>query len=257
MGAGSGAVFFSNCPLRCVYCQNAEIAQGAHGSEVEPSRLEQIFTELRSKGAANINLVTPTHYLPFVLRSIRRVQTAGFELPFICNTSGYETVDTVRSMHGAIDVYLTDFKYWRDGESDSARRYSNAPDYFEVAWRALQAMVQTAGLPRFDDTGRLLGGVMVRHLVLPGQLSESKRILQALWTEYGNDVLYSVMNQYTPLRAFPMAPELESRVPDDEYERLLDYLDMLGMTDYYWQQGDAAQESFIPAFDSTGVVRKG
>lgn len=281
-GAGSGAVFFSNCPLRCIYCQNAEIACGAHGTAIAPDRLTAIFFELRDQGAANVNLVTPTHYLPFVAASIDCAHDAGFDLPFICNTSGYETVETVRGLSGRIDAYLTDFKYWRDGESDAARRYSHAPDYFDVASAALRAMVDAVGTPRFDswrfggcggagggsardaggaarDSGggqpeeRLVGGVVVRHLLLPGRLEDSKRIMRYLWGAYGDDVLYSVMNQYTPLRAFPDAPELDARVPDEDYERLLDFLDGMGMTDYYWQEGGAAAESFIPAFDSTGV----
>lgn len=300
VGAGSGAVFFSNCPLRCVYCQNAEIACGSHGTVVVPDRLERIFFELADQGAANINLVTPTHYLPFLTRAVDDAHMEGFHLPFICNTSGYETVDTVLLLTGRIDVYLTDFKYWRDGQSDAARRYSNAPDYFDVASAALRTMRETAGPPRFDRwlespgqadgegpgalripgdapealrvgiasdgvkardgreascmfQDRLVGGVVVRHLMLPGRLRDSQRILAYLWSEYGDDVLYSIMNQYTPMRSFPMCPELDSRVPDEDYERLLDFADRLGMTDYYWQEGGAAQESFVPAFDSTGV----
>lgn len=294
VGAGSGAVFFTHCPLRCIYCQNAPIARGAQGTSIAPRRLTRIFFDLAEQGAANINLVTPTHYLPFVLSSIGQARKQGLALPFVCNTSGYETVESVQAMHGSIDVYLTDFKYWRDGESDAARRYSKAPDYFEVADAALRAMLNSAGSPRFDmwpqgngpgiardaeqgrggsckmcDHGsggalrsglfdeepqpRLVHGVVVRHLMLPGRLGDSKRILSHLWAEYGNDLMYSIMNQYTPLRAFPEAPELDVRVTDDEYERLLDYLDSLGMPDYFWQEGGAAQESFIPAFDSTGV----
>lgn len=299
VGAGSGAVFFTHCPLRCVYCQNAPIARGAQGTSIAPGCLTHIFFELAVQGAANINLVTPTHYLPFVLSSIARARKQGLALPFICNTSGYETVESVRAMHGSIDVYLTDFKYWRDGQSNAARRYSKAPDYFEVADAALRAMLDNVGSPRFDmwpqggepavasrieqggeqggedscevcDRGpggalraglsdevpqsRLVRGVMVRHLMLPGRLEDSKRILAYLWAEYGDDLMYSVMSQYTPLRAFPEAPELDVRVPDDGYERLLDYLDSLGMPDYFWQEGGAAQESFIPSFDNTGVT---
>ncbi|MBO4365599.1 MAG: radical SAM protein [Eggerthellaceae bacterium] len=282
VGAGSGTVFFSNCPLRCVYCQNAQIARGAHGTAVRPSRLTGIYHELREIGAANVNLVTPTHYLPFVVRSIRDVREDGFDLPFICNTSGYETVQAVQTMDGLVDVYLTDFKYWRGEESDAAARYSHAPDYFEVARSALSAMVQSVGTPQFDwwrvsgvkedealsrtasvgthdasvpddSEERLMKGVIVRHLMLPGRLEDSKRIMANLWAEYGDDVLYSVMSQYTPMGAFPQAPELNARVSKEDYERLLDYLDRLGMTEYYWQEGGAAEQSFIPAFDSSGV----
>lgn len=257
VGAGSGAVFFSNCPMRCIYCQNAEIACGAHGTQIPPERLPQIYRELQAQGAANINLVTPTHYLPFVVDSLRQVKSEGFDLPIICNTSGYETVQTVRELHGLVDVYLTDFKYWRGEESDAGAKYSRAGEYFHVASRALEAMLDSVGEPAFDDwhgEDRLAKGVVLRHLILPERLEDSKRVIAYLWAEYGDSILYSIMNQYTPLRDFPEAPELNHRVDDLEYERLLDYMDGLGMTDYFWQEGGAAEESFIPAFDSTGVL---
>ena len=257
VGAGSGAVFFSNCPMRCIYCQNAEIACGAHGTQVPPERLPCIYRELRDQGAANINLVTPTHYLPFVVDSIRQVKREGFDLPFICNTSGYETVETIRALDGLVDIDLTDFKYWRAGESDAALKYSRASEYFQVADAALKAMLENVGMPRFDSWNgedRLVSGVVMRHLILPGRLHDSMRLIGYLWGEYGDSILYSVMNQYTPLRTFEQAPELDNRVDDAEYEQLLDYMDALGMTDYFWQEGGAAEESFIPAFDSTGVL---
>lgn len=266
VGAGSGAVFFSNCALRCIYCQNVDIACGAHGTDVLPERLAQIFQELAAQGAANINLVTPTHYLPFIVRSITDARDAGMDLPVVYNTSGYERAETMRSLKGIVDVFLTDFKYWRDGESDAARRYSHAPDYFQTAAEALDAMVQIAGEPTYDIFGkeddacgrgeRLTHGVVIRHLILPGRLDDSKRIVEYLWQRYGTGVLYSVMNQYTPLRAFAEAPELDAKVSDEEYDQLLDFMDELGMSEYFWQQGGAAQESFIPAFDSTGIERE-
>lgn len=257
VGAGSGAVFFSNCPMRCIYCQNAEIACGAHGTQVPPERLSQIYRELRDQGAANINLVTPTHYLPFVMDSLVQVKREGFDLPIICNTSGFETVETIRALDGLVDIYLTDFKYWRTGESDAALKYSRAADYFRVADAALRTMLESVGQPRFDNWNgedRLVSGVVMRHLILPGRLRDSMRLIAYLWGEYGESILYSVMNQYTPLRTFGQAPELNNRVDDAEYEQLLDYMDTLGMADYFWQEGGAAEESFIPAFDSTGVL---
>lgn len=257
VGAGSGAVFFSNCPMRCIYCQNAEIACGAHGTQIPPERLPQIYRELEAQGAANINLVTPTHYLPFVVDSLEQVKRDGFDLPIICNTSGYETVDTVKALHGLVDVYLTDFKYWKGSESDAAAKYSRTPEYFQVADAALKAMLDSVGGPCFDcwhGEDRLISGIVMRHLILPGRLEDSERLIAYLWAEYGESILYSVMNQYTPLRSFEQAPELNQRVDDAEYEKLLDYMDSLGMTDYFWQEGGAAEESFIPAFDSTGVL---
>ena len=243
--------------MRCVYCQNAQIACGAHGTPITTERLAQIYMELAAQGAANINLVTPSHYLPFVVDSLAQAKMAGLDLPVICNTSGYETVETLRLLEGLVDAYLTDFKYWKSSESDAAAKYSHAPDYFDVASAALQAMLESTGEPMFDrwgGEGRLASGVVVRHLILPGRLEDSKRVMSWLWAEFGNGILYSVMNQYTPLRIFPEPPELNARVQDAEYDCLLDYMDGLGMTDYFWQEGGAAQESFIPAFDSTGVL---
>lgn len=257
VGAGSGAVFFSNCALRCMYCQNAEIACGRHGTDISTERLADIFFELKAQGAANINLVTGTHYLPQIAEAEEAARRRGLGLPFVWNTSGYELAETVRQWRTCADVFLTDFKYDDSARSDAAARYSHAPDYFPVAARALAAMVDAAGEPAYDAFAgeeRLVHGVVVRHLMLPGRLEDSKRVMTYLWRTYGTSVLYSVMNQYTPMRAFPEAPELEAHVPDEDYERLLDYLDGMGMTDYFWQQGGAAKESFIPKFDSTGVL---
>lgn len=257
VGAGSGAVFFSQCALRCIYCQNADIARGRAGIDISQERLADIFLELAEKGAANINLVTATHYLPFVTEALADARERGLRLPVVYNTSGYETVETVEALANCVDVYLTDFKYWNGSESDAARRYSHAPDYFDVAARALDTMVRTVGDPAYDTFAggeRLTRGVVVRHLILPGRLDDSKRIMRWLWERFGTGVLYSVMNQYTPLRAFPEAPELDGRVSDEDYDWLLDFMDDLGMSEYFWQQGGAAAESFIPAWDSTGVL---
>lgn len=259
VGAGSGAVFFSNCPLRCVYCQNAQIACGHQGTAISEERLTDIFFELAGQGAANINLVTPGHYLPHIAVAVAAARERGFDLPLVFNTSSFERAEVLRTYRDCADVYLADFKYWMSPASDAAARYSHAADYFDVATRALDTMVDLAGSPRFDNFGgeeRIVGGVVVRHLLLPGRVEESKKVMSFLWHRYGTSVLYSVMNQYTPLRAFPEAPELDAPVPNEDYERLLDALDDLGMTDYFWQEGVAAKESFIPAFDSTGVLPK-
>ncbi|MCH4185054.1 MAG: radical SAM protein [Eggerthellaceae bacterium] len=275
-GAGSGAVFFSYCPLHCVYCQNYEIACGDHGIDITPDRLRDIYGELRAQGACNINLVTPSHYWPLIEPTIRAAKNQGFELPFVCNTSGFESVQTIQDMQGFIDIYLTDFKYVADSEdavgypctslsSNAARRYSHAPQYATCALRALETMVNQVGDPCFDEwtdsqghtSAHLHSGVVVRHLLLPDRLDESKSIISMLWHRFGSHVLYSVMNQYTPVRSVPSMPELNHTTSDDAYNNLLDYMDSLGMEDYYWQQGGTAQESFIPAFDCTGVLPKG
>lgn len=263
---GSGTVFFAGCPLRCVYCQNADIALGEHAREITEGRLSAIMGELERAGALNINCVTPTHYAPQIRAAIDAAREAGMGLPVLWNTSGYETVEAVRANRGFVDAYLTDFKYV---DPALARRYSHAADYPEVALAALEAMVEEAGEPRYDEYHgqvRLVGGVVVRHLMLPGALENSKAVVRLLHERFGSSVRLSLMNQYTPVlsrvaaegseraaTALAAAPELARTVPDAEYEKLLDYADALGVQDYFWQEGGAAEESFIPAFDFTGV----
>ena len=278
--SGSGTIFFSNCPLRCVYCQNADIAQGRAGKAVSPGRLVEMMLELQDAGALNINMVTPTHYAPLIRVAIEAARERGLALPIVWNTSGYETVESIRALAGCVDIYLTDFKYAR---SQTAADYSHAPDYPQVALAALDAMVEQVGRPVFgavapgeDDAARdaagggdapaesagpespMRSGVIVRHLLLPGHLEESAEAIALIHGRYGDAVRLSIMNQYTPIIAPDSAaaqrfPELLQRVPDGEYEALLAFADELGVQDYYWQDGPAALESFIPAFDLTGV----
>lgn len=254
--SGSGAVFFTHCPLRCVYCQNADLAAGRAGKAVSTRRLAEICLDLQGQGALNINFVTPTHYAAAIAQAVEEARSLGLALPVVWNTSGYERVDIVRELEGIVDVWLADFKYV---DPDVAQKYSNAPDYPETALAAIGAMVEQAGEPEFDEVDgqvRMTRGVIVRHLVLPGSLGQSKRALERLWTRFGSSVLYSVMNQYTPVMPegeLERFPELGCRVPDAEYEELLDFADRLGIEDYFWQEGPAALESFIPAWDGTGV----
>ena len=254
--SGSGTVFFVHCPLRCVYCQNADIAAGRAGKPVSVHRLAEIFLELEGQGALNINCVTPTHYSLQIRDAVAFARRDGLGLPIVWNTSGYERVPVIEALADTVDVYLADFKY---ADGDLADRYSHAPDYPEVALDAIAAMLETAGPPRFDEANgqlRLVGGVVVRHLVLPGSLGQSKRALEMLWDRFGDSALYSIMNQYTPVmspQSLERFPELAERVSDADYEQLLDHADALGMEDYFWQQGPAAEESFIPNWDCTGV----
>lgn len=267
VGAGSGTVFFSGCPLRCVYCQNADISTGFAGIDISLERLVEIFLELQDeKHAANINLVTPTHYAPWIVSAVAEARGCGLQVPVLYNTSGYETAEAVKALAGTVDVYLTDFKYAPDAASDAARAYSHAPDYHDEALAALDAMVAQVGEPVFgehvwhDADGEhadplLTRGVIVRHLVMPGRLEDSKAVVRELWERYGDDVLYSFMSQYTPVREFARFPELNRPTSAEEYEALLDFADELGMEDYFWQEGDAALESFIPAWNGEGVLR--
>lgn len=253
---GSGAVFFAHCPLRCVYCQNAEIAAGKAGVPTSVGRLAEICLELQGQGALNVNFVTPTHHSLGIREAVGRARERGLAIPVVWNTSGYERVETVRALADTVDVWLADFKY---ADAALARRYSHAEDYPDVALAALDAMVEAAGEPAFDEVDgvpRMTRGVIVRHLALPGAIGQSKRALELLYGRYGDGVLYSIMNQYTPVMPAVLLerfPELGARVPDRDYEALLEFADALGMEDYFWQQGPAADESFIPAWDGTGV----
>lgn len=266
--AGSGTIFFSHCPLHCVYCQNAVIAAGEAGASVSVEQLAEMCLDLAGQGALNINFVTPTHYAPHIRAAVALARKAGLLLPVVWNTSGYETVEAVRANAGTVDIYLTDFKY---ADPLRAKRYSQAPDYLEFACAALDEMVAQVGEPFFDEVSgasRLTRGVVVRHLMLPGALDDSKRIVALLHERYEGRVLLSLMNQYTPLLAsaarqgnkqaeeiVARCPELSEMVPPQDYEKLLDYADSLGIEDYFWQEGEAAQESFIPPFDLTGVKK--
>ncbi len=263
---GSGAIFFSHCSLGCIYCQNATIAAGKVGLSVSIERLVKMCLELQDQGALNINLVTPTHYAPHARAAIALARQQGLKLPVVWNTSGYETVQAIHENVGTVDVYLTDFKY---ANENLAQRYSQAPDYPQVALAALEAMVACVGNPVFDEVDgapRLVRGVVVRHLMLPGALQDSCRIVRLVHEHFGNTVVLSLMNQYTPVlvdaaetgdasaaAALLRCPELACRVANEDYERLLDFADSLGIEHYYWQEGEAAQESFIPPFDLTGV----
>lgn len=246
---GSGAVFFSGCPLRCVYCQNHSIALGNIGKTVTLDRLVDIFFELKEKGAHNINLVTPTHYVPQIAEALLRARNKGLELPVVYNTSSYENVETLKLLDGLIDIYLPDFKYY---SPELAARYSHAPDYPLVATAAIHEMLRQTGKPVFGEN-MLRRGVIVRHLVLPGHTKDSMAVVSHLLQEYGNDVYVSIMNQYTPMESLEGYPELKRRVTDREYNKVIDFALDAGLENGFVQEGDTAKESFIPDFSYEGV----
>ena len=250
--SGSGTIFFSNCSLRCCYCQNAQLAQGLAGREVGVEELADLCLDLQRQGALNVNLVTPTHYSPSIAQAVGCARAKGLRIPVLWNTSGYELPEVIEDLSGTVDAYLTDFKY---ADAQLAKRYSHAPDYPQVALAAIRRMRECAGTVRYRTIAGqecLSEGVVVRHLLLPGALEHSKRAIDMLFAEFGNDVSYSLMNQYTPVLSDVAAreyPELRVKPSLEEYEQLLDYADSLGLEDYFWQQGDACQESFIPEWD--------
>lgn len=252
---GSGTIFFSACPLKCVYCQNHEISTGGFGIEVAPGRLVEIMLELQEQGAHNINLVTATHYAHLLPDAIGEARRRGLSIPIVYNTSGYEREEAVAELADLVDVWLVDYKY---ADADLGRALSHVVDYPETAARALSRMcaaVAARGGELVDADGMMRRGVIVRHLVLPGHADDSCRVLDRIWDVAG-DVPISVMNQYTPNeRMRASGGELSRAVTEDEYEFVLDHADDVGFTQMFWQEGGAVDESFTPAFDTTGVLR--
>lgn len=250
---GSGAVFFSGCSLHCVFCQNEEIATGRVGKEISKERLSEIFLELQEKEANNINLVTPGQYVPDIVWSVEHARNQGLHIPIVYNTSSYEQVDTIKQLEGIVDVYLPDFKYF---DSDLATRYSKAPDYPEVAKRAIAEMVRQQPQVVFyekDAQELIKKGVIVRQLLLPGQLQDAKNIIKYLYETYGNQIYLSLMSQFTPLPHVELYPELNRKVSKRAYENYVDYAISLGVENGFIQEEDVAEESFIPLFDCEGV----
>lgn len=253
--AGSGAVFFTGCQLRCIYCQNQPIAHGSVGKAVTIGRLVDIFFELEGQGACNINLVTPDHYIPQIAQAIRMARDRGLKLPFVYNTSSYVSVEALQELEGLIDIYLPDLKYL---DSTHARDYSGAEDYPQAAMAALWEMYRQVGTAVFTDVEGeeeplMRRGMIVRHLLLPGALADAMRIVAYLHETYGDDIYISLMSQYTPGEAVADHPLLRRRVRRKDYEALVDEAIRLGIDNAYIQEGSAADESFIPAFDYEGV----
>lgn len=251
--AGSGTVFFSGCALHCVFCQNKSIADGTAGKYISTERLAEIFLELQAKGASNINLVTPGHFVPQIAEALTQAKKQGLCLPVVYNTGGYEYADTLRRMEGLVDIYLPDFKYM---DTALGERYSHAADYSGVAKAAIEEMVRQTGEAVFeggDEEGLMKGGTIVRHLVLPGCVEDSKAVIRYLYETYGNTVFISIMNQFTLMPQLVRYPEINRRVTEAEYEEVVDYAISIGVECGFIQEGGTAEESFIPAFDGEGL----
>jgi putative pyruvate formate lyase activating enzyme len=247
---GSGTVFFSGCGLKCVYCQNHQISNIIRGKEITYERLSEIFLEQKQKGANNINLVTPTHFVPDIVLAISDAKDKGLDIPIVYNTSGYEKTDTLKLLEGLVDVYLPDFKYL---DPDLGKRFSNAGDYGEVAKSALAEMFRQVGRPAFDGRGVMKRGVLVRHLLLPGCGRDSVNVVKYLYETYHDDIYISIMNQYTPLEHISAYPDIYRKVTEEEYRRVVDFAIEAGVVNGFIQEGDTAEESFIPSFNLEGV----
>ena len=247
---GSGTVFFTGCNLKCVFCQNHSIAIGQKGKAVTPSRLADLFLMLQDKGAHNINLVTPSHYIPGIAQALTLAKEKNMTLPIVYNTSGYDSVQSLTMLDGLVDIYLPDFKYV---SGTLSQRYSHAPDYFEVASKSLAEMYRQVSDPVFEDD-LIQKGIIVRHLVLPGCTADSKEVIRYLYETYGDRIFISIMNQYTPVPHVASYPELNRKITDAEYDEVVDYAIDLGVEQGFIQEGDTASESFIPDFDFTGLL---
>lgn len=277
---GSGTVFFSGCNMGCVFCQNHPISKGITGKKISPQRLEEIFLQLQEQKACNINLVTPTHFIPQIRQALQSAKSNGLTIPVVYNTSSYEKAEALRTLEGLIDIYLPDLKYFSPVLS---KKYSLAQDYFIHASAAIEEMVRQTGRPVFtaqklfshetstakeaaasnknqaddDYLGPLMKkGVIVRHLVLPGCTEDSKKIIRYLYTSYKNDIYISIMSQYTPIPDFldsQIYPELSRPVSPEEYDIIVDYAVSLGVENGFIQDETAASESFIPTFDCYGL----
>ena len=251
-GGGSGAIFFSGCNLGCVFCQNYGISHMLNkGAPVNEERLVEIFCELEEQGADNINLVTADVYIPSIASAIKKAKDHGFDLPFIFNTSSYLNVESVKMLEGLIDIYLPDAKFY---SADKARKYINADNYYEYASAAIKEMHRQTGSCTFDDKGLIKKGTIIRHMLMPGGLLESKLILRKLYEEYRDDVYFSIMSQYTPIaEQLKQYPEINKTVSEREYDELIEYALSIGIKNAWMQEGGVAKESFIPAFDLSGV----
>ena len=244
--SGSGAVFFCGCGLKCVFCQNKKISRDYKGKAMSISELSAAFLNLQKDGANNINLVTPTHYVPQIINAVKSARDNGLSIPVVYNTSGYENAKTVELLNGIVDIYLTDFKYFNNA---LAKLYSKAGDYFEKALSALDVMVNQTGEAVFGENGIMQKGVIIRHLVLPSHVEDSKALLKFLYERYGDKIYFSIMNQYTPMADFEKFPELSRPLSDEEYTDVLDFAESIGIENGFIQEGGTVSESFIPDFE--------
>lgn len=243
---GSGTVFFTGCPLGCVFCQNGDISHQNFGKPVTEERLWDICQELIAQGAHNINFVTPTHYAHVLASLLER----PLPVPVVYNCGGYEKVDTLRALEGKVQIYLPDFKYL---DPAAAQRYSGAPDYPEVASAAIQEMVRQTGPCQFDENGLLTRGVIIRHLILPGQVQGAKAVMDWVAETFPpHTVLFSLMSQYTPWGDLSQVPEVNRKLRRGEIRTAQDYMAALGL-DGFTQERTSAKEEYTPPFDLTGV----
>ncbi len=242
---GSGTVFFSNCNMNCVFCQNYEISQQGKGKEITIEELAEIFIKQQEKDVENINLVTPTSYVPQIIEAIKIARNKGLKLPIVYNTNGYEKVETLKMLEGYVDIYLPDFKY---SDNELAKRLSKVDNYFEIATQALTEMYKQTGKAVFDDRGIMQKGMIIRHLVLPNHILNSRRVLKWI-NENMHDVYVSVMAQYFPTYKAKDIEDINRKLTKEEYEQIENYLYRLDLENGYIQELGEHEEEYVPKWD--------
>lgn len=246
---GSGTIFFSNCNLKCIFCQNNKISTKSYGKFITEEKLQEICLKLQDLGAHNINLVTPTHYVPQIVSSLHKIKNKELKIPVVYNTSSYENVETIKSLEGIVDIYLADLKYFSD---DLGLKYSHCQNYFKYATLAIDAMYNQVGDVVIKDN-LMKSGMIVRLLILPGHIDDSKKIIDYLYNKYHDHIIISIMNQYTPIKKFNSYINLNRKVTDEEYDEIVNYAYDLGIRHAFIQDGETQLESFIPDFDYSNI----
>lgn len=243
---GSGTIFFSNCNMNCVFCQNYEISQLGRGKEITIEELANIMIKQQERNVQNINLVTPTSYALHIVEAIKIARRKGLKIPIVYNTNGYESVETLKLLEGYVDIYLPDFKYYYD---DLAKKYSKVDNYFEIATKAIQEMYRQVGMPVLDDNGVMKKGLMIRHLILPNEVQNSKKVLKWIKENIDSNVYVSIMAQYFPTYKAKEIPEIARKITKEEYEKVENYLYELDLENGYIQELGEHEEEYVPTWE--------
>lgn len=243
---GSGTVFFSNCNMNCIFCQNYEISQLGKGKEISIQDLARIFLEQQERNVANINLVTPTSFVPQIIEAIKIAKARGLHIPIVYNTNGYENVETIKLLEGYIDVYLPDLKY---AENELAKKYSKIYNYFEIATNAIKEMINQVGVPKFDKNGMITKGVIIRHLVLPNYIENSKKVLKWIKENLPNDIYVSIMAQYFPTYKAKEDNKINRKLTKEEWRQIEDFVDEIEIENGFIQELGEHEEEYVPKWD--------
>ena len=243
---GSGTIFFSNCNMNCVFCQNYEISQLGRGKEITIEELANVMIKQQERNVQNINLVTPTSYALHIVEAIKIARKKGLEIPIVYNTNGYESVETLKLLEGYVDIYLPDLKYYYD---DLAKKYSKVDNYFEIATKAIQEMYRQVRTPVLDENGVMKKGLMIRHLILPNEVQNSKKVLKWIKENIDSNVYVSIMAQYFPTYKAKEIPEIARKITKEEYEKVENYLYELDLENGYIQELGEHEEEYVPTWE--------